>query len=565
MFVLVFGLQNAWTVNWTVNKMRLRVMLCVWVIFLSLVNLLSGIVAAASIIELEEIASGFEDPITVVNAGDGSGRLFVVEKAGRIMVIKDGVVLDNPFLDIRARVVEVGQETGLLGLAFHPNYEDNGRFFLNYTTIDADVDASGLADGRRDSGLMGAESKVVDHFETEVVELRVSRINPDIARIGERLVLEVNQPTNIHNGGQLQFGHDGFLYIGMGDGGPADDGFGNGQDRDTRLGAVLRVDVLSDGRVVAPLGNPFVGIDGVDSIFAYGFRNPWRFSFDRLDGRLFLGDVGQRRFEEVNIVTNGGNYGWSIMEGRHCFPESVEECSRTGLILPVAEYGRDDGQAIIGGYVYRGGAIPELFGAYLFGDFVSGKIWSLVEVSADEWERTELMETGFPISSFGEDEGGELYVVDFTGSVHKIIPDGASNGRMADAEPPEIPVVNPEPAAVVFEVNCDEDFSKGAAGVEWLVLAPGDSVACVLELVGVDPGEPVDVSTFLIGGFSSAIGVDPAGGVIDENGRFAFDITAVKRGVDWMALSVGNKDGGFAFDGGAVGAGVSAGIFVLVK
>ncbi|MBI4456049.1 MAG: PQQ-dependent sugar dehydrogenase [Acidobacteria bacterium] len=358
--------------------------------------------AAASdpLVRLQVVASGVWQPVFVTHAGDGSGRLFIVEQDGRILVFRDGQVLPRPFLDITARVESLG-EKGLLGLAFHPSFRSNGRFFVNYT--------------RSSAGLL----------QTVIAEYRASTINPDVADSSERVILEFGQPFENHNGGMIAFGPDGYLYIGSGDGGSAGDPFDNGQRTDTLLGKVLRIDVDRGTPYAIPLDNPFVDRPGArGEIWTYGLRNPWRFSFDRLTGRLLLGDVGQSAREEVDMIVRGSNYGWRIMEGSACFSPS-SDCNRAGLLFPIAEYKNpDEGTAVIGGYVYRGLQETSLRGAYIFGDLSSSRIWSLVEAGPDTWKRKEILRTNFPISSFGEDEQGELYVVDYggaTGSIRRMM------------------------------------------------------------------------------------------------------------------------------------------------
>lgn len=525
--------------------------------------ILSWIATADTLIGIERIATGLEEPVYVTHAGDGSNRLFIVEKAGRILIVKDGAILEKPFLDISSRVVEVGRETGFLGIAFHPDYKDNGRFFVNYTAFDNKGQRVDSANNHFYRLNLRAESEVIQWLKTVIAEYHVSKRNPDMAvNDDERIVLEIDQPTNVHNGGQLQFGPDGFLYIGMGDGGPANDVFGNGQNRDTLLGKVLRINVDEGSPFSIPVDNPFVGEEGADEIWAYGFRNPWRFSFDRLDGRLFVGDVGQFSFEEVDIVEKGGNYGWNIMEGFHCFPPEVGDCDQSGLILPIAEYSHDEGQAIIGGYVYRGTQIPDLQGSYLFGDFGSGVIWSLVEISPDVWERKELIRLDFPISSFGEDEEGELYVVDFTGSVYRIV--SVSIGTPVPSPTPT-PIPDETPVPKLFHINCKSNLQDGPRGLETLVLELGKGEGCVLRLSHFEPGTAVEVTTNLRTGVRQSIEVEPTAGITDEHGELGFTIRAIERGIDWVAWAIADEDGGFKFDKDAYESGRAWGMFVEVR
>jgi glucose/arabinose dehydrogenase len=350
------------------------------------------------VLSLSSVVSGLTNPVDLQNAADGSGRLFVVEQQGLIRIVKNATVSSTPFLDISGQV-DFGGEKGLLGLAFHPNYKQDPRFYVNYDRV------------------------VSGQMQTVIAEIQTSTTNPDQADPAtERILFTVDQPFPNHKGGQLAFGPDGFLYIGLGDGGSAGDPRGNGQNRQTLLGKMLRIDVdgSSPGLPYAiPPDNPFINATDRGEIWAYGFRNPWRFSFDASSGRLFCGDVGQDKFEEIDIVTKGGNFGWNTMEGLHCFNPS-SGCNMTGLILPVTEYDHSQGDAVIGGYVYRGSAIPRLAGTYLFSDFETGTIWGLTEDASGKWTRSQLISGGRNISSFGRDETGELYVLDYSGTLLRI-------------------------------------------------------------------------------------------------------------------------------------------------
>lgn len=355
-------------------------------------------------VRVEPLIEGLAAPVWLTHAGDGSGRLFILEKAGTIRVVRDGQLVATPFLDIRDRVGSSASEQGLLGLAFAPDYSESGHFFVNYT------------DKRGDT--------VVSRFQVSG--------EPDAAdSASEFKVLGIDQPAANHNGGGLLFGPDGHLWIGTGDGGAANDRFGNGQNPATLLGKMLRLDVTSDPSqpYLIPADNPWMGADWngqdvADEVWALGLRNPWRYSFDRATGDLWIADVGQNTYEEVHRVAAGSagglNFGWPIMEGLHCF--ATQNCDQVGLELPVAEYRHGaDGCSITGGYVYRGAAFPALTGAYLFSDFCSGKIWGLQQ-SGDAWERVELADTNLAVSSFGEDEAGELYVTDLGGGgVYRIV------------------------------------------------------------------------------------------------------------------------------------------------
>ncbi len=341
---------------------------------------------------LREVVGGLTAPLFVTGSGDGSGRLLVLEQAGRIMVVgADGRLRSDPFLDIRGRVAS-GGERGLLGLALHPAYAQNGRLFLDYTDTSGDTVIAEYA--RRDA----------DHADAA----------------SERVLLHIKQPFANHNGGMVAFGPDGMLYIGMGDGGSGGDPLNNGQRLDTLLGKLLRIDVDDAQPYAIPADNPFVGRTGVrPEIFAYGLRNPWRFSFDRATGDLFIGDVGQGAWEEVDAVpagrAGGLDFGWRIMEGRDCFGGAA--CSPAGLARPAFVYSHSFGCAISGGYVYRGTAFPALAGGYLFGDYCSGRIWALSAAAALSGATTarELLDTGLTVASFGQDDAGELYVCDLGG------------------------------------------------------------------------------------------------------------------------------------------------------
>jgi len=336
-------------------------------------------------------------PLAMYMAPGDDSYWYVVIQTGQVrrFINNAGVNSVSTFIDISDRVIS-GGERGLLGMAFHPDFATNGYVYLSYTNDDA-----GLAS-------------------------RISRFNLDgtgqaLDPASEQVILTVSQPYNNHNGGQITFGPDGHLYIGFGDGGEPT----NGQNINTLLGAVLRIDVGdgSSGSYTIPADNPFVNSGGGPEIFAYGLRNPWRWSFDRLTGDFWLGDVGQGSYEEIDIITNGGNFGWNIMEGAHCY--NTASCNQTGLILPVAEYDHSLGFAVTGGYVYRGSAIPFLYGQYLYGDYTTGRIWTLQQTGPGQYTSTELLDTSLNIASFAEDHDGELYVVNLNGSIHKIIGDTA--------------------------------------------------------------------------------------------------------------------------------------------
>jgi len=345
--------------------------------------------------------SGLTSPLGLEQPNDGSGRLFVVEQGGKIKIIQNGSVLATAFLDVGSKIT-TGDEMGLLGVTFHPNFSTNGKLYVNYT--------------RTLSG----------QFQSVIAEYTASPAGANQVNVAtERILLTVDQVSNFnnHKAGQLAFGPDGMLYFGLGDGGGAGDPFGHGQSTATLLGKMMRIDVNSTDpglQYHVPSDNPFASGGGLPEIWAFGFRNPWRFSFDRGTGRLFVADVGQDKFEEVDIVQKGLNYGWNIMEGLHCF-NPPSGCNTAGLALPVAEYSHGEGNAVIGGFVYRGANLPTLRGVYVFGDLGTGKIFALQETSPNTFTRALLMTTGKTISSFGQDQAGELYLVDFgAGSIFKL-------------------------------------------------------------------------------------------------------------------------------------------------
>ena len=323
---------------------------------------------------LQIVATGLSSPVLVTHAGDGSGRLFVVEKTGRIRIIQDGTLLPTPFLDISALVLSSG-ERGLLGLAFHPSYETNGKFYVNFIT------KSGL---------------------TAINEYRVTS-DPNIAnRWSGRRIMTIGQPYSNHNGGHIAFGPGGYLFIGMGDGGSAGDPGNRAQSIYSLLGKMLRIDVNGKSgsrQYRIPASNPYVGRAGLDEIYSRGLRNPWRWSFDRVTADLWIGDVGQNRYEEIDRSTStsgrgrGVNYGWKVMEGRACYSPS-SRCNTTGKILPVVTYNHSQGDcSVIGGYVYRGSSAPSLAGRYLFGDFCSGRIWMISQGRAGAGTRARCSST----------------------------------------------------------------------------------------------------------------------------------------------------------------------------
>nr|NIV15674.1 glucose dehydrogenase [Fodinibius sp.] len=345
-------------------------------------------------------------PVAITHAGDGSGRLFVAQQTGQILVFDDTGLLPAPFLDISSKPISCCGERGLLGFVFHPDYESNGLFYINYTDVNGDT--------------------VVERYS-------VSGANPNVADTGSPLqIIKIDQPESNHNGGQLKFGLDNYLYIGMGDGGSSI----NAQNMQTLLGKMLRIDIDGDDfpaggsrNYAIPSSNPFVDDASVlDEIWSFGLRNPWRFSFDRATGDMYIGDVGQSAVEEIDfqqVSSEGGeNYGWKCYEGS--MPFDLSGClPASNYVFPVYEYTHSSGCSVTGGYVYRGENIPALDGYYLYGDFCEGKIWGLVRDSSDNWTNKLLLDTELLITTFGEDESGELYVADLAGAVYKIV--GADN------------------------------------------------------------------------------------------------------------------------------------------
>lgn len=353
---------------------------------------------------LELFQDGLESPLYVTHAGDGSGRLFIVERGGRIHVWQDGSLLPEPFLDVSSVLVTGPGESeqGLLGLAFHPEYETNRLLFIYYT--------------RGGPGSVDRGDVVIARYTT--MSSDPNRVDPASART--LLVIDHETFTN-HNGGQLAFGPDGYLYAGVGDGGLFGDPYDNAQNTFVLLGKLLRLDVDGGDPYAIPPDNPFSDGVGRGEIWAYGLRNPWRFSFDRGTGDLFIGDVGQNVWEEIDFQpadsAGGENYGWDVYEGNHDYEPGVA----VGAVFPVAEYDHEDGCSVTGGYVYRGSQVPSLEGYYIFGDYCSGKLWSLRQQDG-QWAMSEMAPTSHAISSFGEDEAGELYLVDFQGAVYRFAP-----------------------------------------------------------------------------------------------------------------------------------------------
>jgi glucose/arabinose dehydrogenase len=332
----------------------------------------------------------FNRPVALLQAPNDFDRWFVVEQGGRVLVFDNDprVSQTSVFIDISDRVDDGPAEAGLLGMAFHPDFANNRQVFLSYT--------------RTGDPLVSSISRFTSPDGGKTLDAA-----------SETVILTLDQPFGNHNGGGIGFGPDGLLYIGFGDGGSGGDPQGNGQNTDTLLGTILRIAVDQTPPYTIPSDNPFAQGGGRGEIYAWGLRNPWRWSFDRVTGELWVGDVGQNQWEEIDRVKRGGNYGWNIREGAHCFRAAT--CDTTGLIDPVAEYAHSQGCSVTGGYVYRGAAVPDLQGVYLYGDFCSGRIWGLPFGSAGTSPPRVLLDSDMAISSFGEGLDGEVYTLDHRG------------------------------------------------------------------------------------------------------------------------------------------------------
>lgn len=355
------------------------------------------IVQAAPQVTLERVTGGLDQLVSVTHAGDN--RLFITLQDGLVRIYDGTQLLPDPFLDIR-NLTDSDGERGLLSIAFHPRYAANGLFFINYTNAQG---------------------------HTVVARYSVSPQDPNRANPNSGVpILTINQPFSNHNGGQMQFGRDGYLYIGMGDGGSGGDPGNRAQNLNDLLGKMLRIDVDNGSPYAIPPSNPFVGqANARAEIWASGLRNPWRFSFDRASGDLWIADVGQGTWEEINFQSAGSvggeNYGWRRMEGTHCFNPSTN-CNTGNLVLPVIEYDHDFGCSVTGGYVYRGTRSPRLIGMYLYGDFCSGRIWGATPGVNGAVIVRDLLDASFNISTFGEDATGEVYVGDYSsGTLYRIV------------------------------------------------------------------------------------------------------------------------------------------------
>ena len=360
-------------------------------------------VASAQVkVAFARVLDGFKRPVFVTAAFAGDTRLFVVEKGGTIRIVENGAILADPFLDVRKLVITQGNEQGLLGLAFHPDYKTNGRFFIAYTANSAGAGDNSLA------------------------EYRVSSSNPNKADAASgKVLLAIPDFAANHNGGMVAFGPDGYLYMSTGDGGAQGDTKANGQNKNALLAKILRLDVdtVPAGKTYGiPSTNPFAGGGGAPEAWAYGLRNPWRFSFDRATGDLYIGDVGQDKWEEIDVQLasskGGENYGWNTVEGPECY--SPANCDKSASVAPVASYAHAQGCSVTGGYVYRGTKYPALVGTYLYADYCSGNVWTMTRDTAGKYTSTIAVEDIKSITSFGEDGAGELYAVDDTGSLLRV-------------------------------------------------------------------------------------------------------------------------------------------------
>lgn len=350
-------------------------------------------------VKLEKYMSGFRKPLYLTHSGDGTGKLYIVEKRGVVRVAEKGSKETDVFLDIADRVGDRGSEQGLLSIAFHPSYKNNGRLFVYYTDKSGDV--------------------VISEFSAD----------PETGEVdtgSEKTILNIEEPASNHNGGQLKFGSDGYLYIGTGDGGSAGDPWGNAQDLGELLGKLLRIDVNSGDEYSIPGDNPFTeNKNARDEIWAYGLRNPWRFSFDPETDDLYIADVGQNKWEEINYQPaeseGGENYGWNYLEGFNSFKMN-DDVNISELEMPVMEYSHDHGCSVTGGYVYRGDEFEKIRGTYFFGDYCSGLIWGLRKNNSGDWEYARFLNTNIAISSFGIDENNDIYVIDFRkGDIYRLV------------------------------------------------------------------------------------------------------------------------------------------------
>jgi glucose/arabinose dehydrogenase len=482
-------------------------------------NLLQYQPVAPTAIQLESVFSGLSSPVYVTNAHDGTNRLFVVQQSGVIRVAQPGSSTLTTFLDITSRVLS-GGERGLLGLAFHPLYSINGRFFVYYTR------AQPVSDGA-----------------IVIAEYHRSAADPNQGDPASEIpLLTVPHPgQSNHNGGMIEFGPDGYLYAGTGDGGSANDPPNNAQNINVLLGKILRIDIDQPNGGVpysSPPSNPFFGaIAGADEIYAYGMRNPWRYAFDRTTGQLWVGDVGQGAREEIDIITNGGNYGWRVMEGMICNPSfNGGSCTPpVGSTLPIADYAHSGGRcSITGGYVYRGGRGAVPVGAYIYGDYCTGEILQLVGGT-----QSLLLDTAFNISSFGGDEAREIYVVNLNGTV----------SRIASPSPPPPCTYSVFPTSAFFS-QAGGDGSFGvicSTACNWIVA----SNASWINITSNNLGVGTDSVTFVV---RENFSTGSRTGTIAVAG-LTFSVTQAGSGCSYK---VGSTNQSFGSAGGAGGVNVTA-------
>ncbi|MFN8467032.1 MAG: PQQ-dependent sugar dehydrogenase [Caldilineaceae bacterium] len=443
---------------------------------------------ATDAVSLQPVASGFSEPLLVTNARDGTGRLFVVEKAGKIWIVQNGQRLPTPFLDITDRVMSVS-EAGLLGLAFPPDYAQKGYFFVYYTHADQNLALPEPIDNGNNSG-----------YDTVVARFRLSA-NPNVADAGsEERILIRNQPYVVHNGGNIAFGPDGYLYIGLGDGGDANDLLRQGQNLGTVLGKMLRIAVGATGTYTIPPGNPYANTPGAKpEIWDVGLRNPWRWSFDRGTGDLMIGDVGQEDWEELDIhpagVPGGLNFGWSCYEALAIknWNTGGQTCDGVAFVSPHLYYPHTEGFAITGGYVYRGAAYPSLTGRYFFGDYGLGKIWSISR-SGSSWttDKQPVIDTPYAIASFGEDEAGELYIADTNGGgIYRLVSDEPPPST-ATATATATPQNTPQPGTPTWTPTATPTNTPPTPTLAPPTATPTIAVDADFVLPGTQPGHLVD-------------------------------------------------------------------------
>lgn len=420
----------------------------------------------------------FTAPVELVFGPEG--RAYVVEQGGRVKVVPASGGETTEAIDLSDRIAS-GGEAGLLGLAFDPSFATNGFVYMYFTR----------------KGRTGTDFALEDVLARFTSTDGGATFDP----ASEKVLLAVDDPFSNHNGGHVAFGPDGWLYVGLGDGGSGGDPLGNGQNVEVLLGKLLRIDPHGGEPYGIPPENPFANGGGRPEIYARGLRNPWKFSFDAVSGDLWLGDVGQGAHEEVDLVVSGGNYGWSVREGKHCF--AARECASAGLVDPVAEYGRDEGASITAGYVYRGTRIPELVGKLIYGDFVSGNVWS---VDAKQTSGTLLASSSFKISSFGQSPDGEVYLVDYaSGEIQQLAVGApasedpaavglAATGCLDPARPSAAPA-----SAIAYDVNSPL-WSDGAAKERWLFVPEGKRIGVAADGDFDLPPGSVAVKTFSVSG-----------------------------------------------------------------